>query len=70
MDRWLALCARRFSDCLARLRACGLLAKVAPIEDQKNEAGICRRAVEMSTAKWRGSRQSACRASKALPEEG
>lgn len=50
MDRWLAFCARRFSDCFARLRACGLLAKVAPIEDQKNEAGICRRVGDMSTA--------------------
>lgn len=51
MDRWLAFCARRFSDCFARLRACGLLAKGAPIGDQKNEAGICRRTEEMSTGK-------------------
>ena len=50
MDRWLALCARRFSDCFARLRACGLLAKVAPRRDRKKEAGICRHAGDMSTA--------------------
>ena len=29
IERWLALCARLFSACLARLRACGLLAKNA-----------------------------------------
>ena len=52
MDRWLALCARRFSDCFARLRACGLLAKVAPRGDQKNEAGGCRRVAKMSTVQY------------------